>query len=160
VHRRLGIAGGILAALMVSVGTLTAVKTAARGAAPPGVDPLSFLMIPLSDMLLFGGFVATALWLRANREAHKRLMLLAYVSIIAAAVARFPGLLPLGPLAFFGLAFLLIFAGVIYGLISRRRVHPAYLWGGAVLVLSVPLRLMISGTDAWKAFAQWTVRLV
>jgi hypothetical protein len=55
---------------------------------------------------------------------------------------------------------LFIFAGVIYDLISRRRVHPAYLWGGAVLVLSVPLRLMISGTDAWKAFAQWTVRLV
>ena len=57
-------------------------------------------MIPLSDMLFFGGFVAAALLLRANREAHKRLMLMAYVSVIVAAVARFPGVLPLGPLAF------------------------------------------------------------
>ncbi len=37
VHRRLGIAGGALAGLMVAVGTLTALKTAARGGGPaPG----------------------------------------------------------------------------------------------------------------------------
>jgi hypothetical protein len=160
VHRRLGIAGGVLAGSMVVVGTLTALKTAARGAAPAGVDTLSFLMIPLTDMLLFGSFVAAALLLRANREAHKRLMLLAYISIIAAAAARLPGMLPLGPPAFFGLAFSFLFAGVIYDFVSRRRVHPAYIWGGAALVASVPLRLAISTTGAWKAVAQWTVGLV
>ena len=159
-HRRMGVAGGVLAALMVIVGTLTALKMAERGSAPGGQDPLSFLMIPLSDMLLFGGFVAAALRLRANREAHKRLMLLAYVCIIVAAVARFPGVLPLGPLAFFGLAFLFILAGAVYDMATRRRVHPVYLWGGALLVISVPLRLAISGTEAWKAFAQSLVRLV
>jgi hypothetical protein len=160
VHRRLGIAGGVLAALMVVAGSLSAVKLAARGSAPAGIDPLSFLMIPLSDMLFFGGFVAAALYFRANREAHKRLMLLAYVSIIVAAVARFPGVLPLGPLAFFGLAFLFIVAGIIFDLRTRGRVHPVYVWGGTLLLVSVPLRLALSTTDAWKAFAQWTVSLV
>jgi hypothetical protein len=160
VHRRLGIAGGVLAALMVVVGTLTALKMAARGSAPAGVDPLSFLMIPLSDMLFFGGFVAAALLLRTKREAHKRLMLMAYVSVIVAAVARFPGVLPLGPPAFFALAFLFILAGVIYDMVTRRRVHPAYVWGGGVLLVSVPLRLAISATNAWQAFAQWAVGLV
>lgn len=160
VHRRLGIAGGVLAAAMVVIGSLAAVKMAARGAAPAGVDPLSFLMIPLSDMLCFGGFVAVALGMRANREAHKRLMLLAYVSIIVAATARFPGVLSLGPLAFFGLAFLVILAGIIYDRVTRRRVHPVYVWGGTALLVSVPLRLAISGTAAWKAFAQWIVSLV
>jgi hypothetical protein len=160
VHRRLGIAGGVLAASMIVVGTLTALQATARGSAPPGVDPRSFLMVPLTDMLLFAGFVATALRLRANREAHKRLMLLAYVSIVAAAAARLPGMLALGPLAFFGVAFLFMFAGVLYDLVSRGRVHPAYIWGGAVLVASVPLRLAVSSTDAWKALAQWTVRLM
>ena len=50
-------------------------------------------------------------------------MLLAYVNIIVAAVARFPGVLPLGPLAFFGLAFLFMFAGVngLLEIIERRR---------------------------------------
>ena len=49
VHRRLGIAGGVLAVLMVVVGTLTALKKSARGEAPAGIDPLQFLMIPLKS---------------------------------------------------------------------------------------------------------------
>jgi uncharacterized membrane protein YoaK (UPF0700 family) len=117
-------------------------------------------MIPLSDMFFFGAFVVAALYLRANREAHKRLMLLAYVSIVAAAVARLPGVLPLGPLAFFGLAFVFVLAGVVYDLATRRRVHPVYLWGGGLLVLSVPLRLAVSRTDVWKGVAELLVSLV
>jgi hypothetical protein len=158
VHRRLGIAGGVLAAMMVTAGTATAIKAAARGAAPPGVDPRAFLAIPLFDMLLFSTFVATALSLRRNKEAHKRLMLLAYISIIVAAVARMPGVLPFGPLAFFGLAFIFLFAAVIYDLVTRRRIHKAYLWGGMLLVGSVPVRLMISTTASWRAFAEFVTR--
>lgn len=154
-HRRLGIAGGVLAALMVVVGTLTALKKAARAEAPGGVDPVQFLMIPVSDMAFFAGFVAAALLLRANREAHKRLMLLAYVCVVVAAVARLPGVLPLGPSVFFGLAFLFIVAGIIYDRASRGRVHPVYVWGGTILAVSVPLRLMISGTEAWTRVARW-----
>ena len=160
VHRRIGIAGALLAASMVVVGTLTALKMAARGSAPAGIDPLSFAMIPLSDMFFFAVFIAAALRLRANREAHKRLMLLAYVSIIAAAVARLPGMLPRGPLAFFGLAFVFILVGITHDLVSRRRVHPVYIWGGGVLALSVPLRLVVSGTNAWKSLAQVLTGLV
>lgn len=142
------------------VGTLTALKMAARGAAPAGIDPLSFSMIPLSDMFFFAAFVAAALRMRAHREAHKRLMLLAYVSIIVAAVARLPGVLPLGPLAFFAFAFVFILIGIIYDIFTRHRVHPVYVWGGAVLFLSVPLRFVISKTDAWKSFAQSLIGLV
>jgi hypothetical protein len=154
VHRRLGWAGTALAAAMILVGTSTAVATAKRGGAPPGVDPLAFLAIPIFDMLLFATFVTAALVLRRNRETHKRLMLLAYISIIVAAVARLPGLLPLGPLAFFGLGYFLLVVAVAYDLVSRRRVHRVYLWGGALMVASVPLRLMIADTGSWRAFAQ------
>src|SRR5262245_48271427 len=108
VHQRLGVAGAILAGSMVVVGTLLAVESAAAGSAPPGVDPLAFLAIPIGDIVLFATFVVAALRLRRDREAHKRLMLLAYVSLMAAAVARLPGVLPLGPLAFYGLAFLFV----------------------------------------------------
>jgi len=160
VHRRLGIAGGVLAALMVVAGTLTALKTAARGAAPTSPDPLSFLAIPLTDMVLFSSFVIIALRQRKNREAHKRLMLLAYVSIIVAAVARLPGMLTLGPPAFFGVGLSFMIAGVVYDLVTRRRVHPVYIWGGSALLLSVPLRLAISNTAAWKSFAASIVSLV
>jgi hypothetical protein len=160
VHRRVGTAGAVLAVLMVITGAWAAMSQAARGVAPSGFDPLQFLMIPLSDMLLFGGFVAAALLLRANKEAHKRLMLLAYVCIVGAAIARLPGVLPFGAPAFFGLSLLFVLAGVIYDRASRGRVHAVYLWGGTMLVLSVPLRLLISGTGMWKQVARWLVGYV
>lgn len=158
VHRRLGIAGVVLAAAMIVVGLATAIDAAGRGAAPPGVDALVFLVVPMFDIVLFTGFVTAAVLKRRNREAHKRLMLLAYVSIITAAVARLPGMLPLGPLAFFGLSFLFVVAGATYDFVTRRRIHPVYVWGGALVFLSVPLRLALSSTSAWRAFAEWLVR--
>lgn len=154
VHRRLGVAGAVLAAAMFLVGTSTAIAAAAGGAAPSGVDPLAFLAIPLFDMALFAALVTTALVMRRDKEAHKRLMLLAYISIIVAAVARLPGVLPLGPLAFFGLGYSFVVVAALYDLVSRRRVHKAYLWGGGLLVASVPLRLVISGTGLWRGFAE------
>jgi hypothetical protein len=153
VHRRLGVAGAALASAMVVAGTLIAIATAARGSAPMGVDPLAFLAIPLFDMVLFATFVTAALMLRRDREAHKRLMLLAYVSIVVAAVGRLPGVLSLGPPALFGLAFLFVVVAGIYDFLSRRRVHKVYLWGGALILVSVPVRLAISGTGAWRALA-------
>lgn len=156
-HQKLGIAATVLAAAMIVVGVSTALGAAAAGSAPPGVDPLAFLAIPMFDILLFAGFVTAAVLLRRKKEAHKRLMLLAYISIIVAAVARVPGILPLGPLVFFGLAFVFLALGILYDVFSRRRVHPAYIWGGSILVLSVPLRLFLSGTPAWRRFAEWLV---
>ena len=113
VHRRLGVAGAMLAAAMILTGTLTAVATAKRGGTPVGVDPLAFLAIPIFDMVLFATFVTAALVLRRNKDMHKRLMLLAYISIIVAAVARLPGVAPLGPLAFFGLGYSLVAVAAI-----------------------------------------------
>lgn len=154
VHRRMGVVGAVLAGLMVVAGTTIALETARRGGAPPGISPEQFLAIPLGDMAGFAALVAIALSMRRNKEAHKRLMLLAYLAILVAAVARFPGVLPLGPLAFYGFTFLpFLAAAVVYDRLTRGRVHPVYLWGGALLIASVPLRLMISTTPAWQKLA-------
>ena len=156
-HRKLGIAGAALAAVMVVVGWSTAIAGARAGSAPPGVDPLVFLVVPVFDLMLFTGFVTAAIVARRNKEAHKRLMLLAYVAIMIAPVARLPGVLPLGPLGFFGLTLLFVLLGVAYDLISRRRVHKVYVWGGLLLAASMPGRLVLSGTGAWRVFAEWLV---
>ena len=155
VHRRLGILGATLGGAMIVVGTLTAIALAKRGGAPPGIDPLAFLAIPFFDMVVFAAFLTAALVWRRDKETHKRLMLLAYASIIAAPIARLPGVLPLGPLAFYGFAFLVVVAGVVYDYASRGHVHKVYIWGGALFFVSVPLRLALSGTAAWRAFAQF-----
>jgi hypothetical protein len=143
---------------MVAVATMTALAAAKRGSGPAGIPALAFLAIPLFDMMMFATFITAALALRRNKEAHKRLMLLAYVSIMGAAAARLPGVLPLGPLAFYAIAFVFLAAGIIYDLVSRGRVHAAYLWGGTLLVASVPLRLAISGTPTWMAIARALTR--
>jgi hypothetical protein len=158
IHRRLGVAGVLLAAVMIVVGAITAIDAARRGAAPPGIDPLAFLIVPFGDMFVFGVLVGAAVWLRRKGEAHKRLMLVATMSLLTAAIARMPGVLALGPLAFFGFTDLFVLAGVAYDLYSRRRVHPAYIWGGLLLVLSQPLRVIASSTDVWMSFAAAIVR--
>ena len=155
VHRTLGYASIPLAAAMIFVGLRTAIESAARGAAPPGIDAFAFLAVPFFDIVLFTGFYVAAMLKRRSKETHKRLMLLAYVSIITAAVARLPGILPLGPLVFFGLSFLFVVAAMAYDHISRGRIHAVYRWGAPVIALSVPVRLAVSSTTAWHAFARW-----
>jgi len=159
-HRRMGIGGAVLAALVVIVGTTVAITRAKTGGSPiPGVPPLGFLAIPFFDMVVFAVLVATALYYRHRLEAHKRLMTLSMISLLAAPIARMNFLpLPPGPPTFFGLADLFIVAMLVYDLMTRGKVHPATIWGGLLIVASQPLRLMISGTRPWLAFASWLTR--
>jgi hypothetical protein len=119
------------------------------------VSGLAFLAIPLFDMVVFAILAGTGLALRRRLETHKRLMTLATVGLMSAPIARIPWVFRSGPLAFFGLTDLFVVAMLVYDLATRRRVQPATVWGGLVLVASQPLRLMISGTAAWTAFAAW-----
>jgi hypothetical protein len=126
-----------------------------RSGLPP---PLVFLAVPMFDLLVFAALVGTGLYLRRTPAAHKRLMLLSIIAVLTAAIARLPYVLALGPPAFFGLTDLLILVAMIYDRKTRGRVHPALLWGGLFLVASQPLRLVVSGTDAWLALATWLTR--
>jgi hypothetical protein len=158
VHRRLGIAGAVVAALMLLVGTTTAIIRAQQGSAPPGSpSPLVFLIIPLGDMLVFAALVGAGFYYRRRVEVHKRLMLLATISILPAAIARLPFafIQQTGPLAFFGVADLFIVPCLLYDLATRGRIHQATIWGGLIIIASLPLRLVIGGTHAWSVFAAW-----
>jgi hypothetical protein len=154
VHRRLGVLGAVLAAGVLVVGYVLAVTSAREGHSPPGIPPRVFLIIPIFDLLVFAPLVAAGVYYRRRPETHKRLMLLATVSILAAAVARLPvALATAGPPFYFGVVDLLILMGVAYDVITRRRVHPVYIWGGLFVVASQVLRLMLSGTGAWLSVA-------
>ena len=162
VHMRLGILGGVLASLMIIIGVYTSLVRA-KGPSPiPDVNPLSFLTIPLGDMLLFGILVGAALYFRRRADTHKRLMLLSTIAILPAAVARLPiGFIETGgPLVFFGLSDLFILPMIVFDIITRGRPHRATLLGGALIVISHPLRMVIGGTQAWLAFATWITQWV
>ena len=161
-HQRLGMLGAVLAMLVFVVGILTGIAGAARGASP-GPPALQFLIVPLGDMLVFAVLVGTALYFRRGRlDVHKRLMLLAAVNLLVPAIARIPlhFIQTGGPLAFFGLTDLCLFACVGFDTIRNRRLHPAFLWGILFIIAFQPLRLMLAGTDMWLRFATMLVGLV
>jgi hypothetical protein len=157
-HQRLGIFGAGLAALVAAVGVATAISAAARGVTG-GPPPLEFLVIPLGDMVIFSILIATALYFRRRKDIHKRTMLLAALFLLTPAIARIPlGFIEHGgPVVFFGLTDLALIAGAAYDTAINRRLHPVFLWGTMLIIVSQPLRLMLAGTDAWIRFAAWLV---
>ena len=158
IHRRLGWAGAALALLMILVGTTTAVVRAKLVEVPPGSpSPLAFLTIPLGDMLVFALLIGAGFYYRRRPDVHKRLMLLATIAILPAAVARLPFdfIQQVGPLAFFGLPDLFVLVVLLYDLLTRGRPHRATVWGGLLLIVSHPLRLVVGNTQAWLSFATW-----
>jgi predicted membrane protein len=155
-HRRLGVAGVVLAALLVVVGTATSIERARKGVGPLGVPPLSFLAVPFFDMVVFTGLAAVGLWHRRRADIHKRLLTLATISLLGAPIARLPfGAAVVGLPGVFAIADLFLVACIAYDLTTLRRVHPATVWGGLAIVISQPLRLAISGTGLWLGFARW-----
>jgi FtsH-binding integral membrane protein len=155
IHRTLGVAGAVLAALVFVVGVAVSVETLRRNGGPPGGDPRKFFAIPIGDIIVFGVLVIAAVVERRKPETHKRLMLLATISLLTAAVARFLRQVGMGgaPGLFLGTD-VFVLALVLYDLASRGRVHPATLWGGAMVVGFKPLLYYaLAGTPAWLALA-------
>jgi hypothetical protein len=153
-HRRLGVAGAVIGALVVILGPTTAIVAGRRNLAAGDVGALTFLAIPLADMAVFLALVSAGLLYRRRPDAHKRLMLLATIGVIDAAIARWPlAMMQTNPNAFFEVTDLFIAAVVLFDIVSRKRVHPATACGGLLIICSQPLRLAIAQTHVWAAFA-------
>lgn len=91
--------------------------------------------------------------LRRRSDYHKRLMLLAFVGLLTAAIARAP-LIGNNILLAFSTTLLLVLGCVAWDTWRNRRLHPAFGWGFALIAVSWPLRLWLSGTAGWLAFAR------
>jgi hypothetical protein len=156
-HRRIGLLGFGLACLMVTVGVLAASNSLARGFTPtPAFDPKTFYVIPLSDMFVFAILVFFAYRARFNPASHKRLILIATIALMDAPTGRPPFAVITNRQYFdsiFCWGFLLLLIG--YDLWSRRKLHPATIWGGLLVVIVELVRIPIGMTGSWHAFATW-----
>lgn len=150
VHRKLGYFGVALGAAMIVVGGRTAVEAARLGAVPPGANPWSFMAIPFGDITSFAIFFLGAVLWRNDKDKHKRLMILASVCLMSAALFRWPGVAHVGPLAAYGLTLLFPIACAVYDRWSRGRVHPVYWWGLALIVLGIPVRVALLNNLDWR----------
>jgi len=153
-HRRLGVFGALLALLVVAVGATTII-TRARPHFRPG-HSLAVIAFQLSILLVFAVLVAAAILFRRRSDFHKRLMLLASVSILMPAIVRIPLRFIQGnALVGFGLIDLCVLAPVVFDTVKNRRLHPAFGWGALLILASQPLSFLLGATHVWTRFATW-----
>lgn len=154
IHRKLGRFGFGLACLMVVVGWMAATDRLVRGTAPAGADTYSFYITPMTDMVIFATLICFAYRARRDPPSHKRIIYVATVGILIAAIARFRfgWLFHKAPhAAIASYSFLLIL--IAYDLWSTRKIHRATLWAGSFLIFVQQVRLPIGKTAAWHSFA-------
>jgi hypothetical protein len=154
-HRMIGAGGLVLAVGMLLIGTAIAVISGRNAvAAGQGDFARSFLVIPLSDMLLFAIFIGTALFNLKNGEKHKRLILLATLAILPAAFGRMVGVYGIHPLVAMLLQESILILAVLHDLYTRKKISNVYLWGGSLAIIVHLFRNPISYTDTWLSFAE------
>jgi hypothetical protein len=114
-----------------------------------------FLIIPLGDMVLFGSFFIAAVVYRRKPEIHKRLIVLATVALLFAAVGRiqFTDSTPL--LLVIWLSPVLVAMG--HEAVTRRRFDRVYGLGLVVLLLGLS-RLAVARWEPWLAVSRGVLR--
>ena len=153
VHRRLGIFGAVLALLVVAIGSYATVEATAREVREHVVHRFHFLFgLNLMNLLLFAIFVIAGLALRRRPEFHKRLMLMATLTLLAPAVARIVLLFTHAPIAQFAAFDFCILIFVVTDAIWHRRLHPVLGWGAALIIGSFHLTAIALGAHWWLPF--------
>ncbi len=139
-HRKLGIVGAVLEVIVLGLGVLTIVHSIERQL--PGANRTLFMELFVAfdgiSLLIFAGLVLVALVYRQRSEIHKRLMLIAMISLLPPAYGRLIAnlthdnveLLVLGMMCATTLTCPLVDAW------RHRRVHPAFVTGSLLVIAS------------------------
>lgn len=156
-HMRMGMAGVALAAIVIVVGLATAYDAQlVRAAAPPGVNPHSFFLLPVSDMFLFIVLFAGAIYYRKRPAEHKSLMLLTAINFLPAALFRVSPVPDRFTMLWaFGVPALLAVICLVWYSMKHRKLNKIFAAGVLLLVIAVPLRMVISESVIWLRFVGW-----
>jgi hypothetical protein len=171
-HMRLGIAGVILAAALVTVGFILAPTMYyqtwnASQSAPPNMQAQlqevlsikeNILLLQLRIGILFPLFLAIGIKARnGNAGLHKRMMILATVMALPAGIDRIawlPTTMPASPLSVDVYTILAISPMLVWDVIRNRSLHRAYwIWFAVTLPVAVVVNLLWD-TPAWHAMAR------
>lgn len=152
-HRTLGQAAFAIAILMVVTGYFVIV-----GKPRPTAGSRAFIFTPLVTLVLFPLFVAAALRFRRDPATHKRLMLLATLMLLGAAMTRILLFFDINPFPYlhYVVAYVLILVPlVIYDLVRLGKLHRATAWGGGILIARHALHELVAYTPQWQEAAAW-----
>jgi FtsH-binding integral membrane protein len=141
---------------MVVLGVVAATDSLVRAAGRAGRDAKFFYIVPLTDMLIFATLILFAFRARRNPQAHKRLLIVATIGLLIAAIARWPiAFLSRNAVMAALLSYIFLLILVAYDLWTSRKVHRATLWAGGFLIFVQQIRIPIGKTAAWHAVASW-----
>lgn len=156
-HRRLGVAGFVLACAMVISVVLTGADLAMRYKDKPGEETvMGLLSITFTDAFSFAVLAGFAYVLRRNSGAHKRLIIIATACIVRAAFNRWHI-----PILFhqfyaaYAATYIFVLLLAAYDLWSSRRIHRATMYGGVFLIFMGQMTRFIGPTAVWHSFAHW-----
>ncbi len=163
-HRKLGMWVFGLAAVMIPIGVLAAANEIKRdlAAGPPytlGVDPVSFSIVSVNGMLMFGTLMAASYLARRNPAAHKRLALYAVISMMNAGSDRWPwdawGISEHWSVWFYTL---LVLLPILYDLVSLHKVHRATLFAASYVWLLYTFQIPFGRTVAWHVVSNYMLK--
>jgi len=178
-HRAAGLFGIALASVMTVFGYMVVINEVQRSAAVGGLDlALSFSILPVWHITLFAILITLAIMNIHRPEWHKRLMLVATISLLDAPIARlfiyfvaFNGQMPVpvglpepppplsGIMPWEYIVDLYLLIPIVYDWRTRGRPHIVYLFGGGSIVLLEALEAPIGRTAIWHGVANWLVSL-
>jgi hypothetical protein len=150
-HQKLGTLGMALAACVPVIGVLAVIGEIRRLVGEPLEGDLAFVAVAAIDFA-----VLAALGLRERRHdlsAHKRLMLLATVSILGPPIGRLA--FAASDAGYYGTFAVFLALPVMFDLVTRRRLHRATLWGVALIAASQALAEFASRTEAAHQMVAW-----
>ena len=160
-HRRLGWCLVGLAVVVVAVSLFTSLNTVPRriaaGATLADLEPrITFIAeVIWSNLLALVTFITLltiGVLRRRDASAHRRLMLLASLTLLSPSLTRIFGFS-----IFAGFdthlfstvgVFTLVIPLVVYDMISAKRIHPATLFGGALFIGQKALAMFVIATSA------------
>jgi hypothetical protein len=162
-HMKLGIADVALAVIVVATSfATTAVKATIPRIHPSGLTPPQFTIVGIMSLVLFAGFLALGIAFRRRAALHKRFMVLAMISVLTPAASRivmqlglrdhWTYLVPIVPALF-------VACCLAYDWQKQRLVHPVYAIGGAALIASWPLRVMIGRSEWYQPVGAWLAKM-
>ncbi len=137
-HRRLGLLGLAIACLLVPAGVAVVCENVARLHPRAGDPRIEAGSAQVLWILAFGVLSGCGFRQRTNPTAHKRLMLIATLALLPAALVRWPVVFAGNFLLALGAVWGMLGLVACYDFWSVRKVHAATLWGSALVILTQP----------------------
>ena len=159
-HRQVGLLGFGLACGMIVIGIMAATDSMTRIKMVGRFDMRTFYAVPMFDILVFAVLIFFAYRWRHDPATHKRLILIASITIVDAATGRDP-LTRITTLPYLNNVFTQLYTVLLAGfdLWYLKRIHRATLVAGLFSIVMLLVAIPIGSTAPWIAFADRMLKI-